>query len=36
MRQRLSLLILATALRASAVEIRTFSPAEFNVRDFAS
>src|SRR5437763_5887099 len=36
MRHRLSLLILATALRVSAAEIPTFSPAEFNVRDFGA
>ena len=33
---RLSLLILAAALPVSAVEIPTFSPAEFNVRDFGA
>ena len=33
---RLSLLILAPALPVSAVEIPTFSPAEFNVRDFGA
>jgi polygalacturonase len=35
-RHRLSLLILAAALRVSAVEIPTFSSAEFNVRDFGA
>ncbi|PYK46392.1 MAG: hypothetical protein DME46_01955 [Verrucomicrobia bacterium] len=36
MRHHLSLLILATALRVSAAEIPTFSPTEFNVRDFGA
>ena len=36
MTHRLLLLILAAALRVSAVEIPTFSPAEFKVRDFGA